>query len=387
VEQIDIGGPTLLRSAAKNHQQVIVVVRPERYPELLAVLARGEQLQPAFRRRLAAEAFAHTAAYDAQIAGWLNTEQDFPLELTLAGRRTLPLRYGENPHQSAAFYRTGFKAEGLGALEQLQGDDLSFNNLQDLASGYQLVGEYSKPTVAIIKHNNPCGLASAEELSQAYNLALECDRTSAFGGVVALNRSVDVETAEQIVKIFTEVVVAPSVEPQARSLLESKPKLRVVEVELGSRPGLDVRTVPGGLLVQSWDKAGWDRNACQVATHRSPTEKEWEQLEFAWLAAKHVKSNAIVLAWDWRTIGVGGGQTSRVEAVQIAVAKAGEQSRGSVMASDAFFPFPDALQVGIEAGITAVVQPGGSIHDQDSIRLADEHQIAMVMTGQRHFRH
>jgi phosphoribosylaminoimidazolecarboxamide formyltransferase/IMP cyclohydrolase len=387
VEQIDVGGPTMVRAAAKNYRDVVVVVRPERYAEVLTTLNQSGDIDQPMRRRLAAEAFAHTAAYDAQIANWMREGDELPIELSVSGTRAIPLRYGENPHQAAAFYRIGLHPGGLGSMEQLQGQDLSFNNIQDAAAAYRLVGEFNRPAAAIIKHMNPCGLALGATLSEAYGRAFDCDRVSAFGGVIALNRPLDVDTAEQIVSIFVEVVVAPSVEKEARQVLSRKPKVRVLEVSPVSSPGFDVRSVPGGLLVQEWDAAGFDRSACTVATGRRPTEAEWAQLEFAWLVAKHVKSNAIVLAKDFAAVGVGAGQMSRVEAVQLAVQRAGDRARGTVMASDAYFPFPDGVETGIKAGVTAIIQPGGSLRDADSVRAADEAEVAMVMTGRRHFRH
>ena len=389
VEQIDIGGPAMVRAAAKNHTAVVVVVRPERYSEVLAALQKGEVTQD-FRRRLAAEAFAHTAAYDSQIAAWLRgTEAELPSELSIAGSLVQPLRYGENPHQRAAFYRLAAEPGGLAAARQLQGGELSFNNIRDAAAASALVEEYERPAAAIIKHTNPCGLALGEDLAEAYRKAYECDPTSAYGGVVAVNRPLDAATAEQIASIFVEVVVAPAVEPGAVEALAYKEKVRLLEarpVRAGAA-GYDVRSIPGGFLAQTWDRDGFDRSTCVVASRRSPSEEEWEQLEFAWLAVKHVKSNAIVLARDLTAVGVGAGQMSRVEAAQIAVRRAGERAAGSVMASDAFFPFPDGVQEGLRAGVTAVIQPGGSMRDAAVVSAADDAGAAMVLTGRRHFQH
>jgi len=390
LEQIDIGGPAMIRSAAKNFAGVIVVVRPERYVEVLQALANGG-VTSAIRKRLAAEAFGHTAAYDAQIAAWLGIQVEegagFPSELTLSGTLAQPLRYGENPHQKAAFYRVGPDPGGLGSARQLQGPELSFNNIQDAAAAYQLVYEFARPAAAIIKHMNPCGLAVADSVSEAYRRAFECDTVSAFGGVVALNQELDAETAQQVVNIKTDVVIAPSVSPDALQALAGRKYTRVLEAGPVRAEGFDLRSVPGGFLAQTWDRAGFDRAQCRVVTRREPTAAEWEQLEFAWLAAKHVKSNAIVLARDLSAVGVGAGQMSRVEAAQIAVKRAGPRAEGCVMASDAFFPFPDGLQEGIRAGITAVIQPGGSMRDAEIVGVADAAGIAMVMTGERHFRH
>jgi phosphoribosylaminoimidazolecarboxamide formyltransferase / IMP cyclohydrolase len=390
VEQIDIGGPAMIRAAAKNHDSVVVVVRPERYSEVLGALTEGT-VDVAMRRRLAAEAFAHTSAYDAWIAAYMRgTEADgFPPEISFAGLLTQPLKYGENEHQKAAFYRFGPNSGGLGGAVQLQGKDLGFNNIQDASAAYQLVRDYARPAVAIVKHMNPCGLAVADDIAMAYTLAYECDKVSAFGGIVAVNRPLDRSTAEQIVQIVTHVVIAPEVLDEAIDVLARRKSMIVLAAQPpeGGLFDFDVRSVPGGFLVQEWDRTGFDRSAFTIVTRRGPTEAEWAQLGFAWTAVKHVKSNAIVLFKDGAAVGVGAGQMSRVEAVQIAVRRAGERARGSVMASDAFFPFPDGLEEGIRAGVTAVIQPGGSVKDSDVVATADAAGIAMVMTGQRHFRH
>ncbi len=387
VEQIDVGGPAMIRAAAKNHHDVVVVVRPERYSEVLSALGEGgagEEL----RRRLAAEAFVHTATYDSQIAAWLRGPQaDFAPELALGGSLAQPLRYGENPHQKAAFYRVGPDPGGLGSARQVQGLELSFNNIQDAAAALTLVNEYRQPAVAIVKHMNPCGLATADTLAEAYGLAFECDPVSAFGGVVALNRELDVATAGQLANIFVEVVVAPAISPEAAEIIARKPKVRLLEAGPVRYASYDVRSVPGGFLAQEWDTRGFDRAACRVAGKRQPTDAEWAQLEFAWLAVKHVKSNAIVLARDFQAVGVGAGQMSRVEAAQIAVRRAGDRAAGCVMASDAFFPFPDGVEEGLRAGVTAVIQPGGSVKDPEVIAAADAAGAAMVLTGERHFKH
>jgi phosphoribosylaminoimidazolecarboxamide formyltransferase/IMP cyclohydrolase len=390
VEQIDIGGPAMIRAAAKNHDSVVVVVRPERYSEVLGALTEGT-VDVAMRRRLAAEAFAHTSAYDSWIAGYMRgTEADgFPPEISFAGLLTQPLKYGENEHQKAAFYRFGPNPGGVGGAIQLQGKDLGFNNIQDASAAYQLVRDYERPAAAIVKHMNPCGLAVADDIARAYTLAYECDKVSAFGGIVAVNRPLDRSTAEQIVQIVTHVVIAPEVLDEAQAVLARRKSMIVLAAQ-PPQAGLfdfDIRSVPGGFLVQEWDRTGFDRSAFTVVTRRGPTETEWAQLGYAWTAVKHVKSNAIVLFKDGAAVGVGAGQMSRVEAVQIAVRRAGERARGSVMASDAFFPFPDGLEEGIRAGVTAVIQPGGSVKDSDVVATADAAGIAMVMTGQRHFRH
>jgi len=390
VEQIDVGGPAMIRAAAKNHESVVVVVRPERYSEVLGALNEGT-LDESARRRLAAEAFAHTSAYDAWIAAYMRSVagNGFPAEITIPGQLAEPLKYGENEHQKAAFYRLGPDPGGIGGAVQVHGAAPGFNNLQDASAAYQLVMDYPQPAVAIVKHMNPCGLAVAQDAATAYRMAYKCDTVSAFGGVVAINRSLDRATAEQIVQIVTHVVIAPDVLDEAKDVLARR-KNMVVLAAPRARQGLldyDIRSVPGGFLVQDWDSAGFDRSACKTVSRREPTEAEWEQLGLAWIAVKHVKSNAIVLFKDSAAVGVGAGQMSRVEAVQLAVQRAGDRSRGAVMASDAFFPFPDGLEQGAHAGVTAVIQPGGSMKDSDVIAAADAAGIAMVVTGRRHFRH
>lgn len=390
IEQIDIGGPAMIRAAAKNHESVVVVVRPHRYGEILAALTEGTLDQPA-RRRLAAEAYAHTAAYDTWIAAYMHRldPDGFPEELSITGLLAQPLKYGENEQQKAAFYRLGPDSGGIGSAIQVQGGPPGFNNLQDASAGFQLVMDFDRPAAAIIKHMNPCGLAVADDLAAAYRMAYECDKISAFGGIVAVNRPLDRKTAEQIVEIVTHVVIAPEVLDEAKDVLTRR-KNMVVFAAPPARAGLfdyDVRSVPGGLLVQEWDRLTFDRASCKVATRRAPTEAEWEQLGLAWIAVKHVKSNAIVLFKEGAAVGVGAGQMSRVEAVQLAVLRAGDRSRGAVMASDAFFPFADGLELGAQAGVTAVIQPGGSMRDADVVAAADAAGIAMLMTGVRHFRH
>ncbi|HXB03271.1 MAG TPA: bifunctional phosphoribosylaminoimidazolecarboxamide formyltransferase/IMP cyclohydrolase, partial [Candidatus Angelobacter sp.] len=316
-------------------------------------------------------------------------DSGFPPELPFAGQLVQALKYGENEHQRAAFYRFGPDPGGLGGAKQLQGKEAGFNNIQDAAAAFELVNDYSQPAAAIVKHMNPCGLAVAEDIATAYRMAYECDKVSAFGGVVAVNRPLDRATAEHIVQIVTHVVIAPAVLEEATEVLARR-KGMVVLAAQAPRRGLfdyDVRTVAGGFLVQDWDRARFDRTSCVVVTKRQPTEKEWEQLGLAWTAVKHVKSNAIVLFNECAAVGVGAGQMSRVEAAQIAIYRAGGRAKGAVMASDAFFPFPDGLQVGIDAGVTAAIQPGGSVKDDEVIAAADAAGIAMVVTGRRHFKH
>jgi phosphoribosylaminoimidazolecarboxamide formyltransferase / IMP cyclohydrolase len=398
IEQIDIGGPAMVRAAAKNHEDVLVVVAPKRYAEVLAALKLHGDVGLPLRRLLAAEAFAHTAGYDSQVAGWMldhagwpfpEPDDTFPAELAFGGSLVQSLRYGENPHQSAAFYRLPNMAGGLGGAKQLQGGELSYNNIQDAAAAFALASEFQHPAAAIIKHTNPCGCAISADIADAYRRAFECDTVSAFGGVVAVNRPLDGETAAQIAAIFVEVVIAPGFRPEALEVMGRKAKVRLLEVApVHARwADLEFRSVPGGFLVQTPDRGGLDPAAAQVVSKRQPTEAEWEELAFAWKVVKHVKSNAIVLARDSAAVGVGAGQMSRVEAVGLAVARAGDRAKGSVLASDAFFPFADGVEAGIAAGVTAIAQPGGSIRDKDAIAAADKADVAMVFTGVRHFRH
>ncbi|GAC1654423.1 MAG: bifunctional phosphoribosylaminoimidazolecarboxamide formyltransferase/IMP cyclohydrolase [Candidatus Dormibacteraceae bacterium] len=387
IENIDIGGPAMIRAAAKNHAGVVVVVGPERYDEVLEAL-RGGEVGPDLRRELAAEAYSHTGAYDAHVSGWLRREP-FPAELPMAGSLVQTLRYGENPHQEAAFYRLPGTTGGLGDARQIQGGELSYNNIQDAAAAFALASDLQHPAAAIIKHTNPCGCAIGADLADAYRRAYECDRVSAYGGVVAVNRTLDAATAEQIAQIFVEVVIAPAFRPEALEIMARKPKVRL----LAASPlralwqDIEFRSVPGGFLVQTPDRGVLDPHLATVATRREPNEAEWEQLAMAWKVVKHVKSNAIVLVRDGAAVGVGAGQMSRVESVRLAVARAGERSAGAVLASDAFFPFPDGVEAALAAGVTAIAQPGGSVRDRDAIAAADAAGAAMVMTGVRHFRH
>ncbi len=384
VEQIDIGGPAMVRAAAKNFHSVTVVVDPARYDEVLKELQTDGEISEATRRSLAGAAFAHTAAYDSAISNYFARVGDFPEQLLLAGRKVSNLRYGENPHQQAAFYRTS--RAGLAAAEQLHGKELSYNNLLDTDAAWKLALDLDQPAAAIIKHSNPCGVAVAASLAQAYALALDCDRTSAFGGIVALNRPCDAETASAIAEIFTEVVIAPDFEDGALAALTSKKNLRILRAGEGGRSELDVRRVAGGLLVQTPDPKDVAPEA-EVRTKVQPTEQQWGDLRFAWVVAKHVKSNAIVLAKDGVAVGVGAGQMSRVESTELAARRARDRATGTACASDAFFPFRDGLDAAVAAGATAVIQPGGSVRDEEVIAAADEHGIPMVFTGRRHFRH
>jgi phosphoribosylaminoimidazolecarboxamide formyltransferase/IMP cyclohydrolase len=406
IENIDIGGPAMIRAAAKNHADVAVVVDAEDYAAMLAELgAHGGATTLALRRRLAAKAYARTAAYDAAISNWFANElaDPAPSYRAFGGKLIEALRYGENPHQSAAFYRAPDNRAGVATARQVQGKQLSYNNINDTDSAYECVAEFDPQRTAacaIIKHANPCGVAEGESLAQAYRAALRCDPTSAFGGIVAVNRTLDAAAARAIVEIFTEVIIAPDATEEAIAIVGAKKNLRLLLA--GSLPdprasGLTVKSVAGGLLVQSRDDATVDEMQLKTVTKRAPTPAELDDLRFAFRVAKHVKSNTIVYAKDRATVGIGAGQMSRVDAARIAARKADDVARaeklaapltqGSVVASDAFFPFADGLLVAIEAGATAVIQPGGSMRDDEVIKAADDHGVAMVFTATRHFRH
>jgi len=391
IEQIDIGGPSMLRSAAKNHAFVLVVVDPADYARVLEALKQGA-VTPEFRRRLAAKVFQHAAAYDGAIAAYLGaTGDDLPAAMTLVLQRLQALRYGENPDQRAALYSLE-EPRGIAAMHQIQGKELSFNNLLDLdGASWSLAPWSDRAACAIIKHTTPCGIALGATLEQAYRRALAADPQSAFGGIVAFNSVVDAAAAKAVAEIFVEVVVAPRFHQEAIEIFYRKKNLRVVELPLpDDRPSLDFKRVRGGLLVQDRFHFDWQESGWKVATKRRPTEAEWRDLRFAWPAVAAVKSNAILLAKDEAAIGIGAGQMSRVDSSFIAVHKArqaGHDPKGAVMASDAFFPFPDGVEEAARAGITAIIQPGGSVRDADVIAAADAAGIAMVMTGKRQFRH
>jgi phosphoribosylaminoimidazolecarboxamide formyltransferase/IMP cyclohydrolase len=388
IEQIDIGGPAMVRAAAKNFHSVAVVVRPADYERILEELREHGAISLERRRSLALQAFAHTASYDSAIAAYLGRGVPFPDRLLLVADKVMDLRYGENPHQSAALYRSAGPATGLAAASQLHGKELSYNNLLDADAAWKLVIELDGIGCAIIKHSNPCGAALGESIEEAYSKALECDRTSAFGGIVALNRPCDAATADRIIEIFTEVVVAPNFEDGALQILSAKKNLRVLRADGRLEPELDIRRVSGGVLLQSPDRSeGGEGDGGKVVTETEPTSEQWTDLTFAWTVAKHVKSNAIVLAKDGAAVGVGAGQMSRVESTELAARRAGGRARGTVCASDAYFPFRDGLDAAVSAGAVAVIQPGGSIRDEEVIAAANEHGIPMVFTGKRHFRH
>ena len=388
IENIDIGGPTMIRAAAKNHASVLVVVSPVDYAAVLDGLRAGE-VPLTFRRQLAAAAYAHTAAYDSTIAAYtrdLESAEGWPREYSVGGARVQELRYGENPHQAAALYRVGAPGKGVANAGQLQGIELSYNNIVDVDAAWDLVQDLPVPSAAIIKHTNPCGVATAGSLADAYQRAYDCDTPSAFGGIVALNQECDAETARRIITIFVEVVAAPAFSAEALEVFAAKKKLRLLRIETAP-PAAVLKMVSGGFLVQSPDIDLADRAEMRSVGRREPSEAEWEQLLLAWRVVKHVKSNAIVLVRDGAAVGVGAGQMSRVESVQLAAQRAGDRASGSVLASDAFFPMPDGVEAAADAGITAIIQPGGSVKDAEVLAVADDRGLAMVHTGRRHFRH
>jgi phosphoribosylaminoimidazolecarboxamide formyltransferase/IMP cyclohydrolase len=406
VENIDIGGPAMIRAASKNHDDVAVVIDPDDYAALIEELAETKgATRLATRRRLAQKAFARTAAYDAAISNWLAQElgEASPPLRAFGGRLAEPMRYGENPHQSAGFYLTGEKRPGVATARQLQGKQLSYNNVNDTDAAFECVAEFDPArtaAVVIVKHANPCGVAEGATLAEAYAKALRCDPVSAFGGIVALNRKLDAAAARDIVKIFTEVIIAPDADEESIAIIGAKKNLRLLltgGVPDPRAPGWTYRSVSGGFLAQSRDNALVDDMDLQVVTERQPTAGELADLKFAFRVVKHVKSNAIVYAKDGATVGIGAGQMSRVDSSRIAAHKAMEAARaeglteslakGAVVASDAFFPFADGLLAAAEAGATAVIQPGGSINDKDVIAAANAQGLAMVFTGMRHFRH
>ena len=411
IENIDIGGPTMIRAAAKNYRHVAVLTAPSEYPQIIADLdANDGCLSEELRFELAKAAFAHTAQYDTTIATYLanvdpvrrSTEDDFQETLTLHFKKERTLRYGENPHQRAAFYKTETRPGPSAAwANQRSGQPLSFNNLLDLEAALEIVKDFSMPACAIIKHNNPCGLATADTLQDAFINALECDRTSAFGSIIGLNRKVTIQTANTIreaanagVKI--DAIIAPSYTDKALRALSRVKRRPILEAGVlatetsrgeVTSPLLQIRNITGGVLVQYPDVHEMDADALQVATKRSPTDDEIKSLLFAWKACKHVKSNCILLAQGTQSVGIGAGQMSRVDAAIIAIRKAGEKAKGAVLASDAYFPFPDGVEIAGEAGISAIIQPGGSVNDAPVIETADAYDMAMVLTGVRHFRH
>lgn len=392
IEQIDIGGVALIRGAAKNWAHVAVVSHPSQYADVLAALEQGQGTMPeALGRRLATAAFAMTSRYDEAIGRFLAGGHTAELDdrVVIAARKHQSLRYGENPHQTGAWYvpESG-PVEGLAGLRMLQGKALSYNNLLDLDATLRCLAEFSAPTCVMVKHASPCGVASAPAIAAAYQRALEGDAESAFGGIVGVNRPLDAETASKMASLFLEVIVAPTITPEAKSMLSKKPNLRLLEGASGHvSSAAEWRTVLGGWLRQDQDEKTVDVSTLRVATKRPPTDAESRALTFAWAVAKHVRSNAIVLANDDATVGIGQGQPSRVRAVRLALHHAGSRAASSVLASDGFFPFPDSVELAAQAGVTAIIQPGGSVKDPDVIAAADRATIAMVLTGLRHFKH
>ncbi len=395
IENIDIGGPTMVRAAAKNHKDVVILVNPDRYQVVLDQLKAEGDVKAETRLALATEAYSHTASYDTAITNYLaglqDSEEVFAPELTMTFAKVQDCRYGENPHQKAAFYED-VKVLGacVGNAKQLQGKELSFNNIMDANSAFEIVREFEEPAVVIIKHNNPCGVASSENLSDAYKRSYAADEVSAFGGVIGINTEVDKATASEIVKTFMEAVIAPSFTKEALEILAAKQNLRVlVTGSMETNPAMDwdLKKVNGGLLVQQIDRGSVTLDDLKVVSDRQPTKEELEELIFAWKVVKHVKSNAIVITKDKCTLGVGAGQMNRVGSAKIAVEQAGAQINGSALASDAFFPFRDTIDAVAKAGVKAIIQPGGSMRDEESIQAANEHGIVMVYTGMRHFKH
>ncbi|WCK56708.1 bifunctional phosphoribosylaminoimidazolecarboxamide formyltransferase/IMP cyclohydrolase [Aneurinibacillus sp. Ricciae_BoGa-3] len=392
IENIDIGGPTMLRSAAKNHAFVTVVVDAADYGTVLEEIQAGG-VRDETRRKLAAKVFRHTAAYDALISQYLSEHagEDMPETYTVTYEKVQDLRYGENPHQEAAFYRAPLAVEGnMATAKQLHGKELSYNNINDGNAALGIVKEFNQPAVVAVKHTNPCGVGIGETIYEAYQKAYESDPVSIFGGIIAANRTIDRETALALKEIFLEIIMAPGFTDEALEILQAKKNLRLLELgDVSAKHSADYKltSVEGGMLIQSEDVKQITEQDLTVVTDRKPTAEEIEQLLFSWKIVKHVKSNAIVLCRDNMTIGVGAGQMNRVGSARIAIEQAGDKAKGSVMASDAFFPMPDTLEEAVKAGITAIIQPGGSIRDEDSIKVANEHGIAMVFTGVRHFKH
>ncbi|QLF68840.1 bifunctional phosphoribosylaminoimidazolecarboxamide formyltransferase/IMP cyclohydrolase [Peteryoungia desertarenae] len=406
VENIDIGGPAMIRASAKNHAYVTVVTDAADYQEVIAALSESKGKTPyALRQRLAAKAYARTAAYDAAISNWFAEalSLDMPQHRVIGGVLKEKMRYGENPHQSAGFYVNGDQRPGVATATLLQGKQLSYNNINDTDAAFELVAEFPPeqgPACAIIKHANPCGVATGSSLVEAYKRALACDSVSAFGGIIALNQVLDADTATEIVKLFTEVIIAPSVTEEAKAIIAAKPNLRLLTTGAlpdPRAPGIVAKTVSGGLLVQSRDNLVVEDLDLKIVTKRAPTPTELEDMKFAFKIAKHVKSNAVIYAKNGQTAGIGAGQMSRVDSARIAAMKAEDAAKalglaepltkGSAVASEAFYPFADGLLAAIAAGATAVIQPGGSMRDEEVIAAANEHDVAMVFTGVRHFRH
>ena len=391
IENIDIGGPAMLRASAKNHESVVVVVDPEDYEKVLEGL-RTEGLSLLERRRLAAKVYRHTAAYDSVIAEYMTNlaEEDQPESLTVTYNLKQPLRYGENPHQKAAFYAKPLGSNlSIAAAEQLHGKELSFNNINDADAALSIVKEFDEPAAVAVKHMNPCGVGTGATIYEAFEKTYEADSTSIFGGIVALNCEVDAKTANLLHEIFLEIVIAPAFTKEAFAILTSKKNIRLLTVPFNGKEKRESKlsSIAGGLLVQDTDEATLQDAELKIVTKREPTDEEWRALRFGWKVVKHVKSNAIVVTDERMTLGIGAGQMNRIGAAKIALEQAGDQAKGAIMASDAFFPMDDTVEAAAKAGVTAIIQPGGSKRDEDSIKKANEYGIAMVMTGVRHFKH
>ncbi|MDQ0430618.1 phosphoribosylaminoimidazolecarboxamide formyltransferase/IMP cyclohydrolase [Planomicrobium stackebrandtii] len=392
IENIDIGGPTMLRSAAKNHAYVTVIVDAADYAGVLTELHSGQSTTPETRRRLAAKVFRHTAAYDSYISNYLTdlTGEEYPDQLTLTYELSQTLRYGENPHQKAAFYRSPLGSDfSIANANQLHGKELSYNNIQDANAALQIIKEFKMPAAVAVKHMNPCGVGTGETIADAFGKAYEADSTSIFGGIVALNREVDAETAKQLATIFLEIIIAPAFSDEAIELLTQKKNIRLLTIPFDRKTTdkWNTVTVEGGLLIQQPDVFGYEDADIQIATERQPTAAELAALKLGWSVVKHVKSNAIVVCNSEMTLGIGAGQMNRVGSAKIALEQAGEAAQGAIMASDAFFPMSDTVEAAAQAGIKAIIQPGGSKKDQESIDKANEYGIAMIFTGVRHFKH
>ena len=392
IENIDIGGPTMLRSAAKNHQYVAVVVDPTDYETVISDLKEVNEVKFETRRALAAKVFRHTAAYDSIIANYM-TELvgiETPEKLTVTYELKQPLRYGENPHQKASFYRKPLGSKfSIANATQLHGKELSYNNINDADAALQIVKEFTEPAAVAVKHMNPCGVGTGKDIVAAYEKAFEADPLSIFGGIIALNREVDRSTAEKMHEIFLEIIIAPSFTKEAIDILTSKKNIRLLTIPFGGneKPESKLTSIEGGLLVQDRDEYSLEQATISYPTDRKPTDEEWEALKLGWKVVKHVKSNAIVVSDAQMTLGIGAGQMNRVGSAKIALEQAGEKAKGAALASDAFFPMDDTVEAAAKAGVTAIIQPGGSIKDEDSIKKANEYGIAMVFTGVRHFKH
>ena len=397
IENIDIGGPALLRAAAKNFESVAVVTSPDHYMRLIEELKKGNgSLSEEFKKFLCVKAFEHTASYDCAINAYIHEkfvpEELFPKTLNLSFEKAQDCRYGENPHQHGAFYREfNVREPCIASANQLHGKELSFNNFNDANAAIELVKEFSGPACVIVKHANPCGCAVSDSISHAFDMAYACDKESAFGGIIAVNRKMDAETAQKVAAFFNEIVIAPSFDEKALEKFQKKPNVRILEIPgLGEKPGtngFDFKRVRGGLLVQERDAKNPEKGSLKIVSKKKPSDEQFKDLLFAAIVSKHVKSNSIVFAKNGATVGIGAGQMSRIDATKLAAMKADGREKGAVMASDAFFPFKDNVDLAAKLGITAVLQPGGSIRDDESVKAADEHKIAMVFSGQRHFRH